>query len=257
MAEPKIYTKNYVNGDDVISVTHGSGSIGNIYDRDKDSQWITTSADNDDTTVQIDVTFYEGETAIERTIDTLILLNHNLKDFIVYYWDGSTFQTWLTVTAEDDENSVKSLSSQTTAKLRLEMTATQVADAEKAVGELIACALTLDVGVDVEPDYDVIYRGKDKTLMLGDGSMQKVSIYWAPNRTQKYEAKVKFKFVPAVTADALQDIRETGQQFLWYPESETRPSEIFLVNWSSTWRRRYSSPYKGTGYDLEFDLKEV
>lgn len=256
MSEPKIYTKNYVNSDDLFTATHGSGSIGNIYDRDNASQWITSSANNDSTTVQIDVTFYEGTTAINRTIDTLILLNHNLKNFVLYYWDGSTFQTWLTVTAEASANSVKSLSSQTISKIRLEMTLTQTTNAEKAIGELVLCALQLDLGVDLD-EYDVTYRQKIKPLQLGDGTMQQVLIYWAPNRTEKYEAKIKMRMVPEALFNSLKAIKETGIPFLWYPESLQRPSEIWYVHWTNTWRFRYTDKFKNAGYDLDFELKEI
>lgn len=256
MSEPRIYTKNYVNGDNLFSVTSGSGSIVNIYDRDNASQWISSGAALDATTVQIDVTFYEGVTAINRAIDTLILLNHNIKNFVLYYWDGTTYQTWLTKTSETTTNTVYSLSTQTISKIRFEMTLTQTTNVEKAIGELILCTLQLDLGVDLD-EYDVSFRQKVKPLLLGDGSFQQMLVYWSPNRTEKYEAKIKMRLVPTALLASLQAIKETGNPFLWYPESSQRPSEIWLVHWANPWRYRYSDKYKNVGYDLEFDLKEI
>lgn len=256
MSEPIIYTKNYVNADDTFSISSGSPAWANAFNRDKDSYWASSGANSDLTSVQIDITFYEGETAIARAIDRLILINHNLKDFIVYYWDGSTYQTWLTVTGEAVENSIITLPTQTTLKARIIATATQVADAEKTLAECIFCEEQLDVGMDML-SYDVNFREKSKTLMMGDGSIQRVLVYWSPRRTGKYEAKVKFHMIDEDTLNSLIAIKEAGLPFLWYPESEAQPDLIYLVHWSNPLKWKYSSPYKSAGFDLEMDLKEV
>ncbi len=256
MSEPKIYTKNYVNADDTFSISSGSAAWGNAYNRDKDSLWQSSGANNDATAVQIDITFFEGLTAINRAIDRLILVNHNLKDFIVYYWDGTTYQTWLTVTGEAVANSILTLPAQTTGKARIIATATQTTNAEKTIAECIFCKETLDIGVEMM-SYDVNFREKSKTLMMGDGSMQRVLVYWSPRRTGKYEAKVKFHMLDEDTLNSLIAIKEAGVPFLWYPESEAQPDLIYLVHWSNALKWKYSSPYKAAGFDLEMDLKEV
>jgi hypothetical protein len=256
MSEPIIYTKNYVNADDVFTVSHGSGAWGNAYNRDKSSQWQSTGAADDTTAVQIDITFYENATAISRAIDRLILINHNLKDFVIYYWDGTTYQTWLTVTGEEVANSVITLSPQTIAKARIIMTATQTANQDKAIGELILCQEMLNIGADLQT-YDVAFREKSKTLLMGDGSIQKVLVYWSPHRTEKYEAKVKFTQISQATLLALAAIKEVGLPFLWYPESEAQPDLIYYVHWANTLKWKYTTPYKAAGLDVEIDLKEV
>ncbi len=256
MSEPIIYTKNYVNADDVFSISSGSGAWANVYNRDPDSLWQSSGANSDATAVQLDITFYEGDTAIDRAIDRLILLNHNLKNFVIYYWDGATYQTWLTVTGNADENSVIELSSQTTAKARIIATATQIADAEKFIGEAILCKESLDVGLDMH-SYDVAFREKSKSLMMGDGSMQRILVYWSPHRTGKYEAKVKFSMLTQAQLDSLIAIKELGIPFLWYPESEAQPGKIYYVHWTNALKWKYSSLYKAAGFDLDMDLKEV
>jgi hypothetical protein len=84
-----------------------------------------------------------------------------------------------------------------------------------------------------------------------------VLIYWAPNRTEKYEAKIRLQMISASLANSLLAIKEAGLPFLWYPESEHRPDEVWFVHWTNTWKYKYHSPFKGVGMDLEFDLKEV
>ncbi len=256
MSEPIILTKNYINGDDQFTISHGSGAWANVYNRDPDSIWVSSGADDDLTPVQMDITFYEGETAIDRVIDRLILVNHNLKDFVIYYWDGSTYQTWLTVTGEMTTTTVIELSEQTTAKVRIVATATQTVDAEKSIAEAILCKETLDIGLDMQ-NYDVLYREKAKSLMMGDGSLQRIQVYWSPHRTAKYEAKVRFHMLTEAQRDSLIAIKERGLPFLWYPESETIPDGIFYVHWTNPLKWKYSSSYKAAGFDLDMDLKEV
>jgi hypothetical protein len=185
-----------------------------------------------------------------------MLINHNLGAFNLYYWNGTAFVLWEAFTGITGTNYIHTLSSQATAKVRLEMTATEPVSQEKAIGELVLCALMLDIGKDLD-GYDVAYRQRVKPIQLGDGSMQQVLIYWAPNRTQKYEAKVRLNMVDQNLADDLLAIKETGIPFLWYPESAARPDEVWYVHWTNTWKYKYHNPYKGAGIDLEFELKEV
>lgn len=257
MSEPKIYTKNYVNTDDTFTVSSGAAAISNIYDRDKVSQWGSSGANSDSTTVTIEVAFFEKTTAVSRTIDTLLLLNHNLAAFTVYYWDGTTYQSWATGTAAAaGANNLISLSSQTTSKVKLTMLTTNPSNAEKAIGEFILCALQLDIGLD-PVSYKVQYRQKIKQITLGDGSLHQASVFWTANRSEKYEAKVNFENLPAATRDLLAAIKEAAQPFLWYPESITKPDDIFLVNWYAPYAWDYNSLYKGAGVNIGLDLREV
>jgi len=256
MAEPRIYTKNYVNAESLYTVSHGGSSIGNIYDRDKVSQWSSISATG--TTATIDIHFYEGTIEAYRIIDTLMLINHNLSAFNLYYYDEATsaFILWQAFTAITGTNYIATITSRTTRKIRLEMTLTEPAGLEKKIGELILCKLQLDLGKDLDA-YDVTFRQRAKQITLGDGSLHQVLIYWAANRTQKYEARIRLNMIATALAASLLAIKETGIPFLWYPESENRPDEIWFVHWTNTWKYKYHSPYKGVGVDLEFELKEV
>ena len=77
MAEPKIYTRNYVDNEAVILSSHGSTNIERIYDMDRDAQYQTSGANSDATEVTIEIQFKEAGVALERTIDLVIIVNHN------------------------------------------------------------------------------------------------------------------------------------------------------------------------------------
>jgi hypothetical protein len=256
MAEPKIYKKNYVSPGCVLSISSGSATGVKLYDRDIASKWISSGANNDATTVTIQVDFYEGLVAIQRTIDTLILINHNLKNWLYDYWDGSAWQNLYTNAADAATTRVVSHTQVTTYKVRITVTATQSTNAEKFIGEMVSTLLQLDIGQDFA-SYKPGYRSKMKELMLGDGSITRVFIRPTPNRVQKYGARATLKYISDATVATFYSIKESGDPFLWYPESTRRPTEIFYCHWANDWDAQYSSGFKGSGWDINLDLKEV
>jgi hypothetical protein len=256
-SEPLLFTKNYVDDEALVTVSHGDGSKGYLFDRDQDSKWTTSGANSDATEVSVAVEFYESGVAVSRTIDRILLINHNLKDWHLDYWDGSAWVLLLTVTADALGNTLKTLSSTATTKVRLRATATQIADAEKFVGEMVVCALLVDPGRDVEPAYAPRWRELTAELVMGEGSLHRVTTRWAQNRVQRYEASVTFSFLNSAARDALKAVRDDAEPFLWYPESVTRPAEIYLVFWSAPWAEKYVSSYKGAGSQVTMEVREV
>ena len=255
MAEPIIYTKNYVNEDDTFSVSHGSSSFANAYDRDVDSQWESVGANSDLTDVTIDITFYQGSVAVERTIDRMILLNHNLKSYDLYYWDGATFQSWLSASAQTGDNHIKTLTSHTTSIARLVIHTTQTSNAEKAIGELVLCEEQLALAQDMA-QYEVIYDQNTRDVVAGDGTFQRKIKKFSENRYQKYAAAMAFNNLSESNLENLLAIKDTGQPFLWQPESTARPDELYYVDWVDAIKYRYQDLYKGAGFHVEFSVKE-
>lgn len=256
MAEPKIFTKNYVNADSPVTASFGQASAANLFDRDRASKWQSSGANDDDQGIGIVVEFYEGATPVSRTIDTLMLLNHNLRHWALFAWDGSSWTLMTSDAATVDSDTFASFTPYTTTKILLEADDTQVADAEKFIGELVVCALTLNVGRDLD-SYEQKYRERSRELQLGDGGIHKQVTRWAQNRTQRYEARVGFRFVNEADRATLKALREVGEPFLWQPESTYRPTEIYLVHWSSPWSERYETGYKGSGIQVQLELREV
>lgn len=257
MAEPKFMDKNYVNEDDLITVSHGNGSKQYLFDRDNVSTWLTSGANDDATEVSIIVEFYEGELAVERDIDRALFINHNLKNYVLEYWDGAAWVELASDTTEDQDVTFLSFTEVTTTKIRLTATETQVADAEKFIGELIVTAELLALAREVEPNYEV--RGREQMFeqVMGDGTIRRAVTRWAQNRVQRYEASGAFSFVSEADRADLKDIRDNGDPFLWYPESISRPDEIFYVHWTTPWTERYVTSYKGAGSEIPFKFVEV
>ena len=112
------------------------------------------------------------------------------------------------------------------------------------------------MGVDVS-SYSVGYRQNRKSIVLGDGSLKEAVVFWSPYRSQKYEAQVGFQYLTMANLTSLAVLKETGLPFLWYPESVSQPSNIFLVNWTNPLTWKYDGLYKTAGIDVSLDLKEV
>lgn len=258
MAEPKIYKKNYVSADDTITVSHSDATKSKLYDRDIDSKWITSGANNDATPTTVQVDFYEGTVAIQRTIDTLLLVNHNLKNWKYEYWDGSAWQSLYTNATDSSSTRLVSHTQVTTYKVKITCNgATQTVNAEKYIGEFYSTLLTCDIGQDFNT-YNPNFRSMAKEVKLGDGSIHRTFVRSAPNRTSKYEASAVIKLITDAKLATLYSIHELGEPFLWYPESTQRPTEMWYVHWYNVWRAQYSVPnYKGAGWDLTMELKEV
>jgi hypothetical protein len=123
-------------------------------------------------------------------------------------------------------------------------------------GEIIACALTLDIGRGLD-QYDMKFREKVKEITLGDGSVHVAVTRFSPNRTQKYGANIKISYLSAATVASLMAIKQAGAPFLWQPESTAVPADIYYVHWSGPFDVHYVSTYTVAGYTLSAALKEV
>jgi len=257
--EPKIFTKNYINGDDTFTVSHGSATIARCYDRDSISQFISAGANSDSTTVTIEAEFYEGsDPAPNRVFDHLIMLNYNLKDWKLQYWTGAAWAdiTETIFTTDTENNRVISFAAKTAAKVKLIANKTKVANEEKKVGEFIVCNLTHTFSQELS-EYREAWDEKTSDYELADGTQERAFVKWTDNRLGKYGCRWTTRAVTPTERDLLFAVKEDGNPFLWQPESTQRPYRIFYVHWMSKWAERYFTNYKGTGLNVSGTFREV
>lgn len=256
MAEPKIYTRNYIDENSVFTSSHGDTFINRIYDWDRDSQWISVGANSDSTEVTLTVEFYEAGAAIERTIDRIILINHNLKDPTFEYWNGSAWVSLVVGSALAVANTIFTFNSVSTLKIRVRCSTTQVAAAEKAIGEFIACALTVALDKDFTA-YQPTSRPEAYELKLADGSIHRTVVKHSLNQSEKYEAHLTFQFVSVTEFATLRALKQSGVAFIWHPESITQIDEIYYGHWTGPFQWKYVSTYKTAGAQVEFNFKQA
>jgi hypothetical protein len=252
--EPRIYTRNYVDADCSFTSSHG-GVTANLFDRNTVSRMVTTGANNDVTIISLYINFIENGVPQTRTIDTMFLLNHNLKNWSYYSYNGATYDLLSTHTGYVGTNSIETFTPVATTGILLQCDVTQSANAEKSIGEIIFCA-TVNASQDLSA-YDTRWREKTKDIVLGDGSIHRVVTRAVSGRNGRYEARCRYRFLTKSQRDDLKALKETGLPFLWQPESVTVPEDVFFVHWSNSWDDRYMDNFKGAGYEVSMDLKEV
>ncbi len=163
-----------------ISASSGDSSASMAIDRNPDTRWISVSS-NDLTTETITITFDE-----DKDISRLLLLDHNFKGYTIQYDNGGTWTHFssvvgldgalanLTETAFADDSSYYEFAEVTTGSIRLQVTATQTADAEKYIAQIIATSeLGTLVGFPVVKDVEVDRNSRVKKTLSGRYLIQK------------------------------------------------------------------------------------
>lgn len=254
MAEPRIYSRNWVDANSVISSTHG-GTTGALFDRGTAVQFVTTGANSDSTTASIYIYFYEGGSAVYKTIDTIFLNNYNWKDWSISYWNGSTWPSVAANSSDTESNRYIGIGNISVDVIRIDMNKTKVAHEEKSIGEIILCRTNM--AVDDMASYDTKWREKTKEIVLGDGAIHRVITRAVSGRNGRYEARCRWSYLSKAQRDNFKALKEAGQPFLWQPESVNVPEEVYYVHWTNAWDDKYMSNFKGAGYEIVMDLKEV
>lgn len=201
----------------------------------------------------VEVQFYEGSVALDRTINAIALQNINLKEFKLQY--ENTGGEWADVIgASWTDNSATSLlqefSDITTGRMRLVIESTQTANQEKKIGELFLIENLYDL-TDAMDTYRPTRISKWGDFRLANFENAE---WWIK---EKYKATVGLRRISLTELNALKAVYDLHEEFVWIPEPESRPDEIYLVTWKPPWSEPYSSLYKGLGYNVTLNLEEV
>jgi len=243
-----------MDANSVFTSTHG-GVTSMLYDRSAAVQFASSGANSDATTFELIIEFYEGGVSQTRTIDSLFLLNHNLKTWTFYRWDGAAWQSVTNQTADATTSRYAGVTQFSTTKVKLSATATMTTNQEKAVGEIIVCGVA--IAAEDLASYDTKWREKTKEIVLGDGAIHRVMTRAVSGRNGRYEARCRWSYLTKAQRDNLKALKEAGQPFLWQPESVNVPEDVYYVHWTNAWDDKYMSNFKGAGYEVVMDLKEV
>lgn len=252
MSEPKFYTKNYVTQGSSFTSSHGDDFMERICDWDRQSQWVSDGANSDATEVTLEVVFENGDAEIDR----VIIVNHNLKDPTIEYWDGDSWETFATGSALATANKIFTNAGVTTDRIRIRCSTTQVTNEEKEIGELIVCAVNIAIAQDLT-QLVPSSRVEESQLKTADGSLHRTVFKHTQYRSEKYEATVSFNFVTAAEIETLRQLKENGAAFTFQPESEQRIDEIYYCHWVGPFKPKYMTTSKAAGFTIEMQIKEV
>lgn len=146
----KFFRPNRVLGSDAGTIAATSGDIVSANAIDKNPITFWTSVGSDDTTTETLI-----QTFPETQIDRLLFQDHNFKEFVSEYWNGSSWTAFTDVVGIDgprsgisetdfaDDTAYYETALVTTTGLRTQVTKTQVPDAQKFITQIIA---TTEIG---------------------------------------------------------------------------------------------------------------
>lgn len=139
----KFFRKNKIDlsfTDPVLTVTDGTATddgasyLDQMRDRKNNTGWFTFGS-NDAANTQIDVDMVDA-----KNIDHIILIKHNFAAYTIQYWNGAAytdFSTAINVSGNTAETTEHTFDSVNTTKIRLIITGTIVANADKKCRQFI------------------------------------------------------------------------------------------------------------------------
>ena len=252
---------NFLNTTTQVSLSPNTQTsiIPNLYNRDTAYQFYTDGMKNDATTASITITF-DSTTFVSR----ILLLDHNLKSFTVYY-NGATANTFgLSTTGQTTvsswiTNSVTSHYLRTTtaacSSITIDMKATQTPNLEKVLGLLVLSDTIYETTfVPNAKDYKPKYKSKQVVHKMSDGGTRLHQI------KNKWEMNIKADFVSQTETDALYSIWSmlTPFNFIPFPTSTGWDGIVFESIWEGDFDFfEYSDNASASGFSGSIKLRET
>jgi hypothetical protein len=241
-----------------ITATEGQDLVGYLIDRSNRTCWGTSgSLDANNTQVTIDM-------ADIGSIDTILLLKHNFKNFLIEYWDdvGAVWVSLENVTNNAAASSYFSFAMITTSKFRLTIYGTVIANSDKYLFQFIA---TSQIGqLTGWPTFKspIMSRNRMAKKMLSGKShvLQNVGFYqtslahnyWNIDSDltiveSLYEASDGFLFWPCGGNEGQFSMLRNGYRF----------EDIFLCRCKNEYSPEWVKGLYAAGLKLQIDLIEV
>lgn len=258
MANMFFLSKNYLNADDTITPTSNDAIKTYLYDQNKSTQWESTGETDEDGdySCQIEITFYEGSLTTNRTIDTIVLQNINLKKFKFEYYDGSwnaMAETQYTTNA-DTSLRIKLSSSVTCSKIRLMMDETIVATQEKKVGELWLLLETLELTLTKTTRRSRVDYLEGGNYRLADGILEQWTVALNNALATKWQASYQLQWITDTVLNSLKDIYDTHDVITVTLDYARDVDAIYLCQWTGEWRSEDNA--KIQYHSVMLELKE-
>lgn len=249
------YEKTYVS----VTASQGQSSASAILDRSNRSAWGTSgSVDADNTTLVINF----GDTV---TINSILLVKHNFKEYLIEYYDDAHsiyVSTGVHPTTSTDTTSYHTISSTTTTKMRITIYKTQVANSDKTLCQFIA---TTKIGqFSAWPIISEPIIGRN--LVTQQTISGKSSIL--PNVGFYSTSLMVSNLSNSTDLSLIESLFNASDGFLFWPcggdqtqfksvRQGYRLEDIYLVRCQNEWSPEFVDGLYKTGFKVQMDLKEV
>lgn len=245
MAIQEFLTANIVNTTTQIAVNSGTGTAAYLFNRNTRLGYVS-SGYTGATSTTITLSFTSAV-----VISTIMLQNHNLKDFTIYR-DGTT--TTLTAVASNSATSTYlNFSSVTVSSLAFVITGAMTS-AERRIGELIVTERKLQFERNPSiNDFDPKLMRKQVIHEMPDGGITLFNI------KDKYQAKIGWRFITSTFKDNLFTVFDAKLPLTFVPKPTTTGWDGFAyeVNWVGDFNFKPSTNVESSGYSGNFWIKQT
>lgn len=245
----QFFRQNRLATSTMLKVDSNTATAGNLLDRDLNNSWVSSGYTGvTKTTISI-------EFGSATVLDKVMIQNHNLKDFRVFYNSvtANTFTPNISVTSNSETSSYFTFATTTVSSLQLQIDTAQTG-VERSVGELVATNLLLTFERNpAAPNYNpTIYR-KQIRYEMPDGG---VTLY---NVDDKFRAKISWRFITEGFKNSLLNIYETATAFYFVPFGTTTSwdGKAYEVAWSGIWDFKHGDNNKDAGFSGNLTLEET
>jgi len=247
-----ILSKNYVNSNNTFNVSSNSADSFLLYDQSKAPQWKSSgeTVENGSYSTYIEIIFYSGASAVNRNIDTIVLQNINLKAFKIQQFNGVSYSDIPEAIFSNNSLStirIKLATPINTAKIKIIMDSTIIANQEKMIGE-IWCMLE---------NYNLAFRSTRprNDNLIGD-NFRTVN---GKLNTFYIISKVEFLWTLDNITDSVKDdleaIYNNHSLICVYIDYDREPNSIYQGQWVNSFRANKKEP-KIPITAVTFDFKE-
>lgn len=251
MANMEFLKANFLNTTTMVVSSTGSGTFANLFDRNDNLAWASVGHDAD-TTTTLSIEF--GQNVV---LSSIILKNHNLKDFRVFYNSATanTFPTDVNVTGNSLTSSYFNFASTTVSSITLQMDASIPGNDEFKVGELIPTERRIQF--DVNPahrNYNPSVRLTKIIHRMPDGGKT------AFNIRNKFRASIDLEFIGDSFHSGLEQVYDESLPIIFVPFPTTGSDwdgRAHEVIWTNDFNFTFGDNSKTQGRSGEIVIEET
>lgn len=246
MAVMEFLTKNILDTTTMVVLDSNTGLAEYLFDRNPAVEYVSTGYGTNTSTV-ISIEFTETE-----TVSHIILQNHNLKQFRLFY-DSVTANAISSFTTNSDTSTYISFSTITCNSVQLQCDLAMTADTEKSIGEFIIS--DLEFTFSRNPSIELFKPLFNKTQIVHKMPDGGVSVY---NIKDKYNAKIGLKFIGSTFYNNLKTIYDSNDTFYYVPEptSTSWDGKAYEVAWIGKFDFNYAQNSKNN-YSGNITIQET
>lgn len=246
MAVMEFLGQNLINTTTLLKVDSASNTVDRLIDRNITNQYETDGYASGTSTI-ISVEFSAG-----TIISNVLLQNHNLKDFRVFY-NSVTANSLGIYSSSSDTSTYIDFASVTVSSVQLQMD-NAFTYVEKALGQLVISNkhFAFERNPSVKNFKPMIERNQIRHIMADGGIV-------LHNIKDKYKVEMKFEFITEDFYNQLLELYTSTLPIYYvpFPTTTAWTGNAYEMVWSKDFDFKYSTNVRAIGYSGKLILEET